>query len=39
MLGNSIADGFTETKKKDIYVDWFETKEAAEEHIREAKNA
>ena len=32
-------NSFKETKKKDIYVDWFETEEEAKERAKEALNA
>lgn len=32
-------DSFTSTKRKDIYSDWFDSREAALEHIEEAKRA
>lgn len=30
---------FTETKRKDIYLDWFDSQEEAEEFVAEAKRA
>lgn len=32
-------DTYTSTSKKDIYVDWFESREAAEKHVADAKKA
>lgn len=32
-------NSFTETRSKDIWVDWFDSKEEAEERVMEAKMA
>lgn len=32
-------DTYTSTSRKDIYVDWFESREAAEKHVKEAREA
>lgn len=32
-------NSFRETKRKDIWVDWFDSKEDAEERVHEAKMA
>ena len=31
--------GYKSTSQKDIYTDWFDSREAAEEFVEEAKNA
>lgn len=32
-------NAFKETKRKDIYVDWFESEEEANQHVKDARNA